>query len=124
VLCHTISSLDTPKGPHLEDIGSKQKREELIESILKPSAKLAQGYEPWNFTMLDGKIVSGFVVRETGEEIEIRNVGGISTMILKADVDTRVRGEISIMPEGLANGLTVQELASLVSYLESLKTKK
>ena len=54
----------------------------------------------------------------------MRNVGGISALVAKAEIDTRVRGEVSIMPEGLVNGLTVQELASLVSYLESLKSKK
>src|SRR5262249_18426856 len=35
VLCHTVSALETPKGPHLIDIGNKQKRDELLESILK-----------------------------------------------------------------------------------------
>jgi putative heme-binding domain-containing protein len=124
ILCHTISPLDTPKGPHLEDIGSKQKRDELLESILKPSAKLAQGYESWIFTLTDGKLVTGFVVRETGDAIEVRNVGGISMLIPNADIDTRVRSEVSIMPEGLASNLTVQELSSLIAYLESLRSKK
>ncbi|HYV39849.1 MAG TPA: PVC-type heme-binding CxxCH protein [Gemmataceae bacterium] len=124
ILCHTISPLDTPKGPHLEDIGSKQKREELLESILKPSAKLAQGYESWIFTLTDGKMVTGFVVRETGDAIEVRNVGGISMLIPNADIDTRVRSEVSIMPEGLASNLTVQEFSSLIAYLESLRSKK
>jgi putative membrane-bound dehydrogenase-like protein len=123
VLCHTVSQLETPKGPHLEDIGSKQKREELLESILKPSAKLAQGYETWLVTLQDGRIMTGFVVRESGEEIELRNVGGISTTIPKAQIDTRDRGTISVMPEGLVSSLTVPELASLVAYLESLRTK-
>jgi putative heme-binding domain-containing protein len=123
VLCHTVSALETPKGPYLADIGSKQKREELLESILKPSAKLAQGYEPWIIALTNGKVVTGFIVRESGEEVELRNLGGISTMIPKASIDARQRGTISIMPEGLVNALTIEDLASLVAYLESLRTK-
>jgi putative heme-binding domain-containing protein len=123
VLCHTVSSLETPKGPHLEDIGSKQKRDELLESILKPSAKLAQGYESWLIALDSGRTVTGFIVRESGEQIELRNVGGISMMIPKTAIDTRERGMVSIMPEGLANALTVEDLASLIAYMETLRTK-
>ena len=45
VACHTDADGQTPKGPHLVDIGKRYKADELIESILLPSAKLAQGYE-------------------------------------------------------------------------------
>ena len=40
VACHTTADGQTPKGPHLADIGKRYKPD---ESALKPSAKLAQG---------------------------------------------------------------------------------
>ena len=123
VLCHTISELDTPKGPPLNEAGSRYKRDELMESILKPSAKIAQGFETRFFLMNDGKQFEGFVTRDTAEEIEIRNIAGVPTVFRKADIETSGRRETSMMPDGLVDGLTVQELASLVTYLETLRKK-
>jgi putative membrane-bound dehydrogenase-like protein len=45
VACHTTADGQFPKGPHLVAIGQRYRASELVESILRPSAKLAQGYE-------------------------------------------------------------------------------
>jgi len=45
VACHTTTDGQVPRGSHLVEIGVRYKPDELLESILKPSAKLAQGYE-------------------------------------------------------------------------------
>ena len=62
--CHTDADGQTPKGPHLVDIGKRYSPAELVESILKPSAKIAQGYEAYSFAMADGRVFTGFVVSE------------------------------------------------------------
>jgi cytochrome c551/c552 len=67
--CHTITKSEPPKGPYLGDIANRYKRPELIESILKPSAKIAQGFETKVFVMSSGKTLNGFVVREAGDEV-------------------------------------------------------
>jgi putative heme-binding domain-containing protein len=121
ILCHTIAAQDTPKGPPLYEAGSRYKRDELLESILKPSAKIAQGFETRFFLLNDGKMVEGFVTRETADEVEIRNLAGVPTVVRKTDIDQSGRRETSMMPERLVDGLTVEELASLVAYLESMK---
>ena len=72
---------------------------------------------------MDGKIHEGFVVRESGSEVEIRNNAGISSVLSKPDIEERGKRDLSIMPTGLAVSLTVRELASLLAYLESLKSK-
>ena len=64
----TTADGQAPKGPHLVDIGKRYKPDELVESILKPSAKLAQGYESYTFAMVDGTVVTGFVVSEAADE--------------------------------------------------------
>src|SRR5262249_33656487 len=40
VACHTTADGQTPKGPHLVDIGKRSKPDELVESILRPEVKL------------------------------------------------------------------------------------
>jgi putative heme-binding domain-containing protein len=122
VLCHTTSKSEPLKGPFLGDIAVRYKRPEIIESILRPNAQIAQGFVTTTLATRDGTDYDGFIVRESGDEIEIRNLAG-ATVIPKRDIVKRGTRPNSIMPEGLADQLTPDDLASLVAYLQSLKPK-
>jgi putative heme-binding domain-containing protein len=121
VACHTVSQSEPVKGPLLLDIAKRYKRHELVESIVKPSAKIAQGFESQFFVAGDGKVHEGFVVRESGDEVELRNVAGISTILKKDEIEERGKREISIMPQGMVDRLNAEQLAAILAYLESLK---
>jgi len=123
VSCHTVSQNEALKGPLLAGIAARYSRKELAESILKPSAKIAQGFETQFFVLDSGKLVDGFVVRESAGEIELRGSNGQTTVIAKSEIDERGKRETSIMPTGLVDPLSTQDLASLLAYLESLKAK-
>lgn len=119
--CHTDATGQTPKGPHLVDIGKRYKRPELIESIIKPSAKLAQGFDSWAVLTSEGKTVMGFVVLESAETLTLRQANGLSVELPKDEVESRKKQEASMMPQGLVDSLTPEELADLLAYLQSLK---
>ncbi len=123
IACHTVAPGEAPKGPSLLGIAARYSRAELTESILKPSAKIAQGFEPQKFATVDGRTYEGFVVRESGDEVELRDIQGSATVLPKKDIDARAKGDVSIMPTGLADPLTIPDFASLLAYLESLKSK-
>ena len=123
VVCHTVSPKDPPKGPMLGGIATRYNRTELCESILKPSAKIAQGFEPQSFTLKNGDQVEGFVVKEAGDSVEVRNAVGAVTVIEKGDLAKREKLAQSIMPEGLVANLTPVQLGSLLAYLESTSAK-
>ena len=106
VACHTVSKTEPLKGPYLGDIANRYSRAELAESILKPSAKIAQGFETQKFATVNGQIYEGFVVRESGDEVEMRNAAGAVTVIPKKDIEERGKTEVSVMPTGLADPLT------------------
>ena len=118
--CHTVADGQTPKGPHLVDIGKRYSPAELVESILKPSAKIAQGYEAYSFAMADGRVFSGFIVSEGAATVQIRESSGVLRELKRADIEERRRQESSAMPEGIAANLTPEQLADLVAYLQSL----
>jgi len=123
VNCHTTSASEPPKGPPLAEVAAKYNRSELCESVLKPSARIAQGFETQWFKPKTGDLIEGFVTSESGDTIELRNVQG-QTMVLKKDaVQRRGTRDFSTMPEGLAANLTPDELADLLAYVESLKGK-
>lgn len=121
VACHSTKQGETLKGPYLGGIAARYKRHELAESVVRPSAKIAQGFETQWFETADGLILEGFVVRESGEEVELRNAQGASSVIAKSEIEARGKRELSTMPNGLVDKLTTQELASLLAFLESLK---
>ena len=93
----------------------------MCESILKPSAKIAQGFETQWFKDKEDEDYEGFVTRDAGDEIDIRNILGVTVTLKKSDIKERGKREISVMPEALVAKLTPQELASILAYLESLK---
>jgi putative heme-binding domain-containing protein len=124
IVCHTTSAEEPPKGPLLAGIAKRYSRDELCESIMKPSAKIAQGFETQWFKTKQSDLdtLVGFVVHESGDEVEMRNSTGASVTIKKADITGRGVLKTSIMPEGLVAPLTPHDLASILAYLESLKT--
>jgi putative heme-binding domain-containing protein len=121
VNCHTVTPAEPPKGPMLAGITARYNRNELLESIIKPSVKLAQGFETHIFELSSGKKVTGFIVKESGAEVEVRDANGVVTIIKKDDIEERKTSPTSVMPEKLADNLTAPELASILAYLESLK---
>jgi putative heme-binding domain-containing protein len=119
--CHTTANGQVPKGPHLVDIGKRSKKSELLESVIKPSAKIAQGFDTYLFQTVQGKVYSGFVTGESAQEVQIRQTNGVPVNLDKKNIDERVKSQGSMMPVGLANNLTPEQLADLVAYLQSLK---
>ena len=118
--CHTFANGQQPKGPHLVDIGKRYKRAELLESILQPSKKLAQGFDTWAIALDDGKVYTGFVVLESAETVTVRDATGISHELHQQNIEDRVKQEISMMPLGIVANLSPEQLADLIAYLESL----
>ena len=53
---------------------------DLVESLLKPSAKIAQGFDTYVFATTEGKVVSGFVSRESAREVEVRQINGLPVL--------------------------------------------
>jgi putative heme-binding domain-containing protein len=121
IKCHTTLKSEPLKGPFLGDITARYSRPEIIESILRPNAHIAQGFETTTLETKDGTEYEGFVVHESGDNIEIRNIVG-ATVVARKDIAKRGTRPTSIMPEGLADPLTVDELASLLAYLQSFKS--
>jgi putative membrane-bound dehydrogenase-like protein len=119
--CHTDADGQTPKGPHLVGIGQRNSSTELLESILKPSAKIAQGFESYTFVMTNGKTFNGFIVAVGAKALRIREVTGVERELKVEEIESRQVQMISSMPEGVVGNLTPEHLANLLAYLQSLK---
>lgn len=121
--CHTVKPDEPIRGPYLPNVAKTYKREQLAESILLPSKTIAQGFVTNVFVMNDGKQISGFVINEAADVVTIRNNEGNELKLRVEDIDERAKQTISMMPDNLAKDLTLEELASLLTYLESLASR-
>jgi putative heme-binding domain-containing protein len=108
-------------GPELSGVGIKYPREELITSVLYPSQRISSGYEPIVIATGDGRVITGIVKSETPDAIEVEDADAKRIKIAKADVDARKPSDVSLMPNGLAEGLSPSDFADLIAYLETLK---
>jgi putative membrane-bound dehydrogenase-like protein len=120
VACHTDADGQSLKGPHLVDIGKRYSAPELLESILKPSAKIAQGFESYRFELANGQVHTGFIVSESAKGVLVRDATGIQRDLKLADIESRAILNQSMMPDGLVANLTPASLADLLAYLQSL----
>ncbi len=121
--CHTVSPGEAPRGPMLLDIAKRYEKPVLIQSILKPNAVIAQGFESWIFGMSNGDRLSGFVTAEGAEDLTIRTVNGEQITLVKPRIEQRRKADLSMMPEGIVAALSPKDVASLLAYLETLTSK-
>jgi putative heme-binding domain-containing protein len=105
-------------GPDLVSIGASAQVDDLVESILQPNAKIKENYHSL-LVVADGRITSGIRVRETEQELVLRDVEDREVAIPLDAIELKKDGE-SLMPVGLADTLTRGELVDLVRFLSEL----
>jgi len=119
--CHTIAGQGGRVGPDLSKIGSIRVGRDLLEAIVFPSATFARGFEPFLIRSRDGAIYDGLIARETPDAIYLFTAERVEKRIPRASVELIQQSKISIMPQGLDNQITRDELRDLIAFLVSLK---
>ncbi len=120
--CHKVDGVGGIVGPELNGIGSKQKRDYLLESIVLPNAQIAKGYESVVLILKNGKSETGILKAENAQTVQIMNAEGQLKTIAKDRIDERLPGK-SAMPEDLVKHLSPRELRDLVAFLAAMKEK-
>jgi putative heme-binding domain-containing protein len=121
IACHSIRKDEKMKGPFMGQIGSIMTRDQIAESILKPNASISQGFASVLITTKDSKSYMGFITEQSAERLVLRTITGEVFTLKTSDVVSRQEMETSMMPEDLANALSYEEFASLISFLAEQK---
>jgi putative heme-binding domain-containing protein len=121
IACHTLDKSEPAKGPYMGQVGAIMNREQIAMAILRPNAEISQGFKTVMITMNDGQAHVGFVTERLNDQVEIRDIAGQVKRLKPADIKAEVLLEKSMMPEGLANGMSLVDFVSLVKFLESKK---
>ena len=95
--------------------------EKIALSIIRPTAEISQGFKTVSITTKKGGAHVGFVTKRLSDQIEIRDIAGQVTLLNPAEVASETLLPISMMPAGLANGMSIEDFASLVHFLAAQK---
>jgi putative heme-binding domain-containing protein len=120
--CHAIGYLGGKIGPDLTRIGQVRSERDLLEAILFPSASFARGYEPVVVTTQSGEVHTGVLRSDLSDAIVLVSGAGAEIRILRRDIADMQPGTVSIMPPGLAEQLSPQELADLLAFLKATRS--
>jgi putative membrane-bound dehydrogenase-like protein len=116
--CHEFEGRGYTVGPDLSTIGRSMTRERLVQSLVDPSREIAPQFTNWSILTTSGEVLTGIHV---GDEVDGRmkfaDQNGRVFHVHPNDIDQRRPSSQSIMPEGLVDNLTAQELRDLIAFL-------
>ena len=116
--CHQFGSNGTRGiGPDLSGISQRFTKREVVESVLYPSHVISDQYASKKVLTLDGTVLTGMVTERNDGSITIRDSKNNVTMISENEIDQILPSTSSIMPSGLVDGLTQQEISDLLAYM-------
>jgi putative heme-binding domain-containing protein len=118
--CHRAEGRGQEVGPDLSTIGRTERRH-ILESVLRPSAVVAPHYQVWQIETADGKISTGMLVKTVLDEYTYLDAKGALFKRNTRNIVTSRPAPMSIMPDGLPDLLTDQELRDLLAYLCSCR---
>src|SRR6185436_15271487 len=113
----TVDGKSGKTGPDLFAIGDKFARPELIEAILQPSASIAVGYTTTIVTTQSGEEYVGILQQLNDAGLDLLGADEKVVHIAKRDIKEQRASTLSLMPEGLQAGLSLQEFNDLIEYL-------
>ena len=116
--CHKMFNEGGQIGP---DLTSYQKNDQdtLLISIIAPGAEIREGYENVIIKNKDGLVFSGFLLEETKSHTTLRELSGTSKFFRNSEINSKTSTGVSLMPNGLLNGLNEVQLKNLFAYLRS-----
>jgi putative heme-binding domain-containing protein len=119
--CHAIGYLGGNVGPDLTRIAQIRSDRDLLEAIVFPSASFVRSYEPVLVATKEGKVINGLIRKDSADEMVLATGPNEEARIARDAVEEIRPGTVSVMPAGLDQQLTTQDLADLLAFLKTCK---
>jgi putative heme-binding domain-containing protein len=117
--CHALGGAGGQVGPDLSSVGASAPVDYLIESLLAPAAKVKENYHSKVILDQDGRLITGIPVRQTQEAVTLRDAEDRLVTVAKNQIE-EIKDGRSLMPDGLVDPLTREELVDLIAFLAQL----
>jgi putative membrane-bound dehydrogenase-like protein len=121
IACHKVGYVGGQIGPDLTRIGGIRTERDLLEAIVFPSASFVRSYEPVRVLTTDDRTFNGVLKKDAPDEVIVIVAADKEERIPRADIAGITPSAVSLMPAGLDQQLTPQDLADLVAFLRACK---
>ncbi len=113
--CHKLFGAGNEIGPDLTGAG-RTDLDYLLSNILDPSAVVTKDYQVTVFQLADGRTVTGIVAATSPAAVTVQTAT-VREVIPVGDIEKRTPSATSLMPDGLLQPLTPQQVRDLFAYL-------
>lgn len=117
--CHKLGDQGQGLGPDLTTVSSRFRPAEILESIVEPSKVISDQYKSRMVATVDGKVFNGMPAGGDDRALVLLLSDGTKATIPTADIDEQAESKVSVMPDGMLNGLTLQEIADMLALFEA-----
>ncbi len=118
--CHQAEGRGVEVGPNLATVTNRS-GEELLVHILDPNREVAPNYVSYNVATAQGRVISGIISDESARAIVVRRAEGATDVIPRELIEAVASSGVSLMPEGLEKGLSVNDFADLIAFIRSIR---
>jgi len=120
--CHRFGQEGGAIGPDLTSAAGKFSPHDFLEQIIEPNKEISDQYGSMTFTMKDGSVIVGRIANLKGDNYRIITnlfAPGEMTIIDSKKVKSVEPSKISMMPPGLLNTLSDEDILDLTAYVLS-----
>lgn len=117
--CHRAGAEGMQVGPDLVTVKAKG-REALLSAILEPNKEVAAQYLVFNVKTKDEQSFSGFIAEDTADSLTLVMPGGLRQTVRRSNIQGTSSSGQSLMPEGIEAGMSVADMADLLTFIETL----
>jgi putative heme-binding domain-containing protein len=120
VACHRMDGVGNAIGPELTKLDEKMQSLDVLKELLDPSARINEKYQTFAFELNSGKIITGLVLEETADRVRVVEdplAKKEPIELAKVDIAERNASKTSLMPKGLLDKLSREEILDLIAYV-------
>ena len=114
--CHRIGDRGNKIGPQLDGVG-RRGLERLLEDILDPNRTVDQAFRATQFTLTDGRILTGLIIRREGDVVIMADILGKEVRLNGRDIEEQNVLPLSPMPANVGETLSERDCLDLIAYL-------
>src|SRR5262249_25012183 len=115
--CHAFREQGFAVGPDLAALNDRS-TQALFIAILDPNAAVDRKFAYYTLHLKDVRNLSGIIAEETGPSLTILQANAVRETVLRSEIKSLKSSSLSMMPEGLEQGMTPQDLADLIRFVQ------
>jgi len=116
--CHRLHGEGETIGPDLTH-ANRRDRDFLLVSLVDPAGVVRKEYQAYNVATKDGRVLTGLIVEQTPDVINLRDAKGERIRVARSEVEELKELDASLMPESLYKEFSPEQLRDLFSFLQS-----